>query len=375
MVSQSAMDWQREGQWLEMALSAIHRAAVSVGSSRRELRDLRWQALDLSKQACGCVALPVQEGGASGLEDFEECMSIVRPLTTAVDKPHIGHCVRMLREQGEHELAARLRRASTRRNAAAHPECRDLASDLRCWAKGSTIGQTPVELKLNSFVQANNEQHEACHAQQDSIDTQEHGNSTQTREQESTNDELENYCSTRCALEEKFKGPEEPPNEHGTSKHTEGELENYRSTKCEPAAKLTEVPERKSKNKKNDNKKEKLRQERMREQAKQLLDEAGSSECIATSGRAILGGKQTGTGHTEIGLAEFQVREAFNLFDEEGSGTIEPAAIGAAMLALGLDLMDPAIGFDQVMANLDGTAIGFDEFSGAITQMQKKGPP
>merc|ERR1719464_654242 len=63
-----------------------------------------------------------------------------------------------------------------------------------------------------------------------------------------------------------------------------------------------------------------------------------------------------------------EIREAFNLFDTDGSGTIDPAELKAAMRSLGFETKNPTI--FQMIADLDqdGTAIGFEDFLDAITQ-------
>merc|ERR1740120_605762 len=63
-----------------------------------------------------------------------------------------------------------------------------------------------------------------------------------------------------------------------------------------------------------------------------------------------------------------EIREAFNLFDTDGSGTIDPGELKAAMRSLGFETKNPTI--FQMIADLDqdGAAIGFDDFLDAITQ-------
>ncbi|CAE7246221.1 Icl1e [Symbiodinium microadriaticum] len=62
-----------------------------------------------------------------------------------------------------------------------------------------------------------------------------------------------------------------------------------------------------------------------------------------------------------------EIKEAFNLFDTDGSGTIDPGELKAAMRSLGFETKNPTI--FQMIADLDqdGTAIGFDDFLDAIT--------
>merc|ERR1719183_1140156 len=62
-----------------------------------------------------------------------------------------------------------------------------------------------------------------------------------------------------------------------------------------------------------------------------------------------------------------EIREAFHLFDTDGSGTIDPRELKAAMQSLGFDSKNPTI--FQMIADLDqdGTAITFEEFLDALT--------
>merc|ERR1719469_703400 len=63
-----------------------------------------------------------------------------------------------------------------------------------------------------------------------------------------------------------------------------------------------------------------------------------------------------------------EIREAFNLFDTDGSGTINPRELRAAMQSLGFETKNPTI--FQMIADLDqdgDSAINFDEFLDAIT--------
>ncbi|CEL97183.1 unnamed protein product [Vitrella brassicaformis CCMP3155] len=62
-----------------------------------------------------------------------------------------------------------------------------------------------------------------------------------------------------------------------------------------------------------------------------------------------------------------EIREAFNLFDTDGSGTIDPKELKAAMQSLGFETKNPTI--FQMIADLDrdgSGAIDFDEFLDAI---------
>jgi len=63
-----------------------------------------------------------------------------------------------------------------------------------------------------------------------------------------------------------------------------------------------------------------------------------------------------------------EIREAFNLFDTDGSGTIDPRELKAAMQSLGFDNKNPTV--YQMIADLDrefSTSIDFEEFLDAIT--------
>ena len=62
-----------------------------------------------------------------------------------------------------------------------------------------------------------------------------------------------------------------------------------------------------------------------------------------------------------------EIKEAFNLFDTDGSGTIDPRELRAAMQSLGFESKNPTI--YAMIADLDklGAAIDFDTFLDAIT--------
>ncbi|EPR63420.1 centrin 2 [Toxoplasma gondii TgCatPRC2] len=63
-----------------------------------------------------------------------------------------------------------------------------------------------------------------------------------------------------------------------------------------------------------------------------------------------------------------EIREAFNLFDTDGSGMIDPKELKAAMQSLGFETKNPTI--YQMIADLDrdsGGPIDFEEFLDAIT--------
>ena len=64
-----------------------------------------------------------------------------------------------------------------------------------------------------------------------------------------------------------------------------------------------------------------------------------------------------------------EIREAFNLFDTDGSGMIDPKELKAAMQSLGFESKNPTI--YQMIADLDVSdnqgGINFDQFLDAIT--------
>ena len=64
-----------------------------------------------------------------------------------------------------------------------------------------------------------------------------------------------------------------------------------------------------------------------------------------------------------------EIREAFNLFDTDGSGTIDPKELKAAMESLGFENKNPTI--YQMIDDLDvadnSRGINFDQFLDAIT--------
>jgi len=63
-----------------------------------------------------------------------------------------------------------------------------------------------------------------------------------------------------------------------------------------------------------------------------------------------------------------EIKEAFNLFDTDGSGTIDPKELKAAMQSLGFEHKNPTI--FQMICELDrhsGGAVDFEAFLDAIT--------
>ena len=83
-------------------------------------------------------------------------------------------------------------------------------------------------------------------------------------------------------------------------------------------------------------------------------------------------GPSKGKAYDRPGLTEDEIeeiREAFNLFDTDGSGSIDPKELKAAMQSLGFESKNPTI--YQMIADLDTEAnaggIDFDQFLDAIT--------
>ncbi|KAF8822643.1 centrin 2 [Cardiosporidium cionae] len=64
-----------------------------------------------------------------------------------------------------------------------------------------------------------------------------------------------------------------------------------------------------------------------------------------------------------------EIREAFNLFDTDGSGTVDPRELKAALLSLGFDNRNPTI--YQMIAEIEAKSAGglldFDGFLDAIS--------
>lgn len=87
-------------------------------------------------------------------------------------------------------------------------------------------------------------------------------------------------------------------------------------------------------------------------------------------GRAVAGHRRKLT-YERPGLTTDEIeeiREAFNLFDTDGSGSIDPRELKAAMQSLGFDNKNPTV--YQMIADLDreySTSIDFEEFLDAIT--------
>ena len=63
-----------------------------------------------------------------------------------------------------------------------------------------------------------------------------------------------------------------------------------------------------------------------------------------------------------------EIKEAFNLFDTDGTGLIDPKELRAAMLSLGFEYKNPVV--FKMISDLDkenSSAIDFPEFLTAIT--------
>merc|ERR1719158_2798843 len=89
----------------------------------------------------------------------------------------------------------------------------------------------------------------------------------------------------------------------------------------------------------------------------------GGGRGTAAAARRKLNYERPGLTEDEID----EIREAFNLFDTDGSGYIDPRELKAAMQSLGFESKNPTI--FQMIADLDagGGQIDFDEFLDAIT--------
>lgn len=88
-----------------------------------------------------------------------------------------------------------------------------------------------------------------------------------------------------------------------------------------------------------------------------------------TTRRPVAAGGRKGKPHQRPGLTEDEIeeiREAFNLFDSEGTGKIDPRELKAAMQSLGFDSKNPTI--YSMIADLEtgNKEIDFDEFLDAI---------
>ena len=100
-----------------------------------DLRLLRWHIFTISLQSFDGHVVPckIEKNEKASIDDLEMCMRLLRPWVRdkGVAKPHVGHCVRWLRDCcGQPELASRLRKMAAHRNAEAHPDSRALLADL-----------------------------------------------------------------------------------------------------------------------------------------------------------------------------------------------------------------------------------------------------
>ena len=99
------------------------------------------------------------------------------------------------------------------------------------------------------------------------------------------------------------------------------------------------------------------------------MKKAGGQSTQLSKGAPSKGGKSKGLerpGLTEDEIEE--IREAFNLFDTDNTGTIDPKELKAAMQSLGFETKNPTI--YQMIADLEneGPAIDFETFLRAITE-------
>ena len=140
--------------WLEAALSAARATAVGP----KDLREMRWQAFEVSWHASAKKSV-LGSPPVNVLEEQESCLRMLSPLVQKVGRVHIGDCVRLLRQGQAGELATRLRRASSVRNGAAHPDA-DLRRDIEKFIvaaaseAASNMGalDEPAESKANDKV-------------------------------------------------------------------------------------------------------------------------------------------------------------------------------------------------------------------------------
>ncbi|GFE52848.1 centrin [Babesia ovis] len=80
-------------------------------------------------------------------------------------------------------------------------------------------------------------------------------------------------------------------------------------------------------------------------------------------------GEAPSAGHTGLTDDEvYEMQEAFNLFDTNGTGTIDPREIKCAMQSLGIDKKNPMV--YQIVSDLEksgSTQIDFNDFLDSIT--------
>ena len=85
------------------------------------------------------------------------------------------------------------------------------------------------------------------------------------------------------------------------------------------------------------------------------------------------GGKKPAKSYERPGLSEEEIeeiREAFNLFDTDGSGTIDPKELKAAMQSLGFEAKNQTI--YQMIADIDKQGNGTIEFDDFLDMMTAK---
>lgn len=92
---------------------------------------------------------------------------------------------------------------------------------------------------------------------------------------------------------------------------------------------------------------------------------------MASAKAAKGGARRAAKSYERPGLSEEEIeeiREAFNLFDTDGSGTIDPKELKAAMQSLGFEAKNQTI--YQMIADIDRDGngnIGFEEFLDMMT--------
>ena len=89
--------------------------------------------------------------------------------------------------------------------------------------------------------------------------------------------------------------------------------------------------------------------------------------------QAPKGGKKAAKSYERPGLSEEEIeeiREAFNLFDTDGSGTIDPKELKAAMQSLGFEAKNQTI--YQMIADIDKQGNGTIEFDDFLDMMTAK---
>ena len=120
-----------DARWLAMALGE----AAKVAACAKELRQLRWQAMEVSRAAMGPCAPKGTEH--SGIDDLDLVLAEVRAAVGShLDVPQAKLWLRGLGEKGG-KMASMLSTVSKGRNSSAHPTARRLIADLRDLVKAS----------------------------------------------------------------------------------------------------------------------------------------------------------------------------------------------------------------------------------------------